>query len=266
MSFPNTRHTLIRRIVQRGDNADWSEFLADYWGPVCRFARWAGNLSHEDAEDVGSQVFEAMLKNRLLERWTACRSAKLRTLICAVVRNVISNRARVESGRARIVRDHGGELDRYLDWSQTELSDAPQDQIDAFYAAWVDDVLQAAVENLMNAYNRAGKGDYFRVLYGRLCEELPMPEIAAALQIKLTAAENYYRHARQRLSEELQSKVRAHVERYSEVEDIATEVASEWARIGDHLQEHGGLEAVIRRNASTTEPAFHPPRKLAVRS
>ena len=37
--------------IRPGD-ADWREFMNDYWGPVCRFAQGRGNLAHEDAEDV----------------------------------------------------------------------------------------------------------------------------------------------------------------------------------------------------------------------
>src|SRR5262245_3212426 len=98
MSFPQTRHTLIQRIVTRGDDQDWQAFLADYWGPVCRFAMRRGGLALADAEDVAAATFEALVANRLLARWVSDRAAKLRTLLCAVVRNVLSNRARVQAG------------------------------------------------------------------------------------------------------------------------------------------------------------------------
>jgi hypothetical protein len=98
MSFPQTRHTLIQRIADAGDGRDWGEFLADYWGPVCRFARRAGALTQDDAEDAAAQTFEVLVRNRLLAHWVLKRSAKLRTLLCAVVRNVLSNRGRGGAG------------------------------------------------------------------------------------------------------------------------------------------------------------------------
>src|SRR5262245_38766762 len=101
MGFPQTRHTLIQRIAAGGDNEDWREFLADYWGPVCRFALRSAKLTLEDAEDIASQTFEAVLRNQLLARWVANRSAKLRTLLCAVVRRVIANRQRLAETRLR---------------------------------------------------------------------------------------------------------------------------------------------------------------------
>src|SRR5258708_839028 len=139
MAFPPTRLTLIQRLADRASQADWRAFMDDYWGPVCRFAQGRGNLTHEDAEDVATEVFEAIFKNRLLERWSKLRSAKLRTLICCVARNVLSNRIRVEAGRARLVREHGGMLDRYAAFEDAESVAPPPDQLDAFYAAWVDD-------------------------------------------------------------------------------------------------------------------------------
>src|SRR5260370_41996828 len=138
MAFPQTRLTLIQRLAAGASQADWREFMVDYWGPVCRFAQGRGNLTHEDAEDVATEVFEAIFKNQLLERWSKMRSAKFRTLICCVVRNVLSNRFRVGAGRARLVREHGGMLDRYAELGDVESDEAPRDQLDAFYAAWVD--------------------------------------------------------------------------------------------------------------------------------
>ncbi|MDB5389218.1 MAG: polymerase sigma factor [Planctomycetaceae bacterium] len=253
MSFPNTRLTLIQRLAQGAQDADWHEFMDDYWGPVCRFAQWKGKLSHEDAEDIASQVFEAFLKNRLLERWTEVRSARLRTLMCAVVRNVISNRARVNVAREKVLLEHGGMLDRYLDFAEVEASETPVDQVDEFYAAWVDDLLHSLLDELLIEYNGSGKGDYFRVLYGRLCEQLTLPEIAAALRIKLATAENYLRHMRQTLSNRLQSMVRMHVLRYSPPDCVDDEFSQEWSQLGEFLQRRGGVEEIVRRLYSTND-------------
>lgn len=253
MSFPNTRHTLIQRLATGGESADWHDFMTDYWGPICRFAQWRGNLSHEDAEDVAAEVFEALHKNRLLERWNEVRFARLRTLICTVVRNIVSNRARVGVGRSRLVREHGGMLDRYVEPTDSEAGDPAADQLDAFYAGWVNELLASAVEELLDEYNRNGKGDYFRVLYGRICEGLTMREIADALEIKVSSAENYFRHARQRLGDRLREMTLAHIERYSDPAQIEAEFAEEWNRLGDYLMRNGGTEAVVRQTLSAQE-------------
>lgn len=246
MSFPDTRHTLIQRLVASGNEGDWRQFLQDYWGPVCRFAARRGCNNLADAEDVASQTFQALLSNELLARWATSQSAKLRTLLCSVVRNVISNKARVEQGRQRLIREH---LDQ--SGNLAGMVDEPVEQIDAFYAAWVDDVLSKAVERLLEEYLRSGKGDYFRVLHGRICEEMLMNDVAESLGIKVTSAENYFKAARKRLGGLLEEDVRAHVQRYSTEGAAEEEFAAEWTRLGDHLAANGGLEAVIRRASET---------------
>ncbi len=252
MAFPETRHTLIRRIVIGGDDTAWSEFLADYWGPICRFARYRGNLSLQDAEDVASQVFEACLKNHLLVRWADTPAAKLRTLICTVVRNVLSNRARVQSGRERLQAEIVNE--RAALGLNTSDDEAPQ-QDNIFYAAWVDDLLQSAVEALLLEYHQSGRSDYFRVLYGRICEEMAVAEVADLLQLKPTTVENYYRSARQRLGDKLQEIVGDHVQRYSAAENQAHDFEAEWRDLGEFLKAHGGLETAVRRAYDDFDPA-----------
>ncbi len=257
MAFPNTRLSLIQRLAGGGDDAAWREFVNDYWGPVCRFAQNHGNLKHEDAEDVAADVFQAILKNRLLERWSQSPSAKLRTLICCCARNILCNQYRIESGRKRLVREHGGRLDRYASDFDDDR-DALPDELDEFYAAWIDEILQTAVNRLFADYDQSGRGDHFRVLYGRVCEQLSMPEIAAMLEISLSSVEGYYRHARGRLQEELHELIRQQVVRYSAADDVDDELQVETAKAREHLQKRGGLEAAVRKVHETQRVAFRP--------
>lgn len=242
MEFPETSHSLVKRLAASGKEGDWREFLQDYWGPVCRFAARRGNFNQADAEDIASLTFQALLTNKLLTRWVSARSAKLRTLLCSVVRNVIANKARVDQGRERLIREHldqGGEL--------AGMAESYAEQTDAFYAAWVDDVLSHAVDSLLQQYRLAGKIDYFRVLHVRICDEKPMNEVAQTLGLKVTSAENYFKAARKRLASLLEEQVKENVQRYSTAESFDEDFAAEWTRLGDHLSAHGGLEAVVRR-------------------
>jgi RNA polymerase sigma factor (sigma-70 family) len=241
MAFPQTRHTLIERLAQGGSEHDWRDFLADYWGPVCRFAVRRANGRLDEAEDVAGQAFEIVLRNNLLARWAASRQAKLRTLLCSVV-------CKIQANLFRAAKHQGPLLDE-LDEAQVA---AGSDQ-DAFYAAWVDELLQKCLHDLARDYHRDGKGDYFRVLYGRLCEEMSIAEAAAALDISPSAVDNYYRHVRGRLSEKLESAVRSHVYRYTPIEDAEAEFAAEWGRLGTYLAEHGGLEDSVRRAHALVE-------------
>jgi DNA-directed RNA polymerase specialized sigma24 family protein len=161
----------------------------------------------------------------------------------------LSNRSRVEAGRVRVVREHGGQLDRYLDDLGDMTGDDDSSEISsAFYAAWAEDLVQQAVDGLLTEYNQTGKGDRFRVLFGRICDEMSVVEIAAALKLTPTAVETHYRQARQRLSERLQELVRWQARRYSASDGEDAEFEVEWNRLGKFLSEHGGLEVAVRRS------------------
>lgn len=259
MTFPETRLTLIRRLSGGGSDTDWRDFLDDYWPPLCAFAMRWGGLSLADAEDVAAETLQAIVKNQLLSRWQAHRAARLRTLLCSVARNVISNRARVEKGRNRILRGlvQGSEDDLPPSiWPSPEPS---EEQDDTFYRAWIDDLLDRCVQSLLADLHRVGKGDYFRVLYGRLCEGSSLPEVAQMLQIPTATAENYYKAATKRLASELERAVRQHVQKYCSEGDADDEFHAEWTQLSAYLQEHGGIENAVRschqRMASGEQPS-----------
>ena len=197
MSFPETRLTLIQRLAAGGTAEDWQDFLGDYWGPVCRFALRSGAGQLNDAEDVAVQTFEVLWESRLLVRWIANRTARLRSLLCSVTRKILANRHRVRAGRDRLARDAADH------WAQSEATEDQQTEV--FYAAWVEDLLRQAVESIAAKYYQEAKGDYVRVLYGRLCQRLSIAELASALDIQPSAVDNYFRHARQRLADALRS-------------------------------------------------------------
>lgn len=69
MSFPETRPTLIARLARNANNADWQQFLKDYWGPVVRFAMRAGQMPVDQAEDLASETFLVLLRSPLFHRW-----------------------------------------------------------------------------------------------------------------------------------------------------------------------------------------------------
>jgi len=248
MAFPQTHVTLIERLAGGGGDDDWAEFLRDYWEPICRFARERASLSREDAEDVASETLQAIVRNNLLSRWSANRSAKLRTLICTVVLNILANRGRIANGRKKAVREHGGELDRYL----VDVAGSPEvasaESVDAFYAAWAEELLDRAIDSVLTAYNESGKGDHVRLLYERICKDKSFREIAGALELTANATEKQFRRAMRRLSERLKELVRWQVGRYSSAGEVDAEFGVEWDRLADYLGRHGGLESAVRRS------------------
>ena len=251
MSFPQTRLTLIQRLASGGSEEDWHAFLQDYWGPVCRFSLRFGAQNLDDAEDVASRTFEALWENRLLVRWVSNRSAKLRTLLCSVVRNVLSNRNRVKANRDRLARELAAYVKR-PEWVKSEW--AKDETADAFYAAWVEDMVQRAVETLAGEYYAEGKGDYVRVLYGRLCQQMTIAEVAEMLKIKPSDVDNYFRHAKKLLCEKLEELVRRQVYRYCRNEEAEAEFVLEWGLLGEHLGQYGGMEEAVRRAYDLLDP------------
>lgn len=245
MSFPQTRLTLIQRIVSEGNRDDWHTFVCDYWGPVCRFAlRW-GATHMDDAEDVAVETFEVLWRNDLLVRWIANRSARLRTLLCTVVRNNLGNRGRVRAARQRILNELLEEL---------EHQPRPENEgDDVFYGAWVEDLIERAVQSLAADYGRQGKGDYLRVLYGRICEGLTIAQCGAALGLTSANVDNYFRHARNRLREQLLDLLRQQTARYVLSEGLDEELNAEWQKLGAYLTEQGGLDDALRRVYHETE-------------
>lgn len=254
MSFPQTRQTLIHRIASEGNERDWHQFMTDYWQPVCRFAGHRANLSPDDAEDVAAEVFQAILQNQLLCRWASDRCAKLRTMLCTVVRHVLGNRARVDQGRKRLLKENAHELREGTHCPTIKKPDAPVEQVDLFYGAWVEGVLVRALETMMREYHQTGKGDYFRVLYGRICENLSMPQIAQSLKIDTTRVENYFKAAKKRLAAILEEQLRGHVRRYCENEEVEEEFQMEWRAMGDYFGQNGGLETLIARVYEAFDP------------
>lgn len=240
MSFPQTRLTLIERLAAGGNEADWRAFVNDYWGPVCRFAMLQGIGHWNDAEDVASQTFAILWENRLLARWVTNRSARLRSVLCGVVRNLLLNRNRVQANRQRLDQESADRL--------ADLSGVEKAQADAFYAAWVEDLVHRAIRALVIECNGQGKGDYVRVLYGRLCQSLTGAELAQLLEIKVSDVDNYYRRARERLSQKLMEVLQRHVSRYCDPAQAQEEVQTEWQQLGQHLERFGGLEAAVRRS------------------
>jgi RNA polymerase sigma factor (sigma-70 family) len=254
MSFPETRLTLIQRIATGGDAGDWRQFFEDYWRPIFRFSVRQGRLSLEDAEEVASHAFETLLRTGLLSRWISNREARLRTLLCAVVRNLLSNRSRLLAGRERSLRAHGGDMDELLANPEIGPTSQNPEAEDAFFAAWAEELLETAMEHLLGEFHRVGKGDHFRVLHGRICESLSFLEIADELKLPVSSVENYYRRTRHRLGELLERLVRQHVERYTPPSDISAEFRREWQRLGEFLGSRGGIESALLRARAEFDP------------
>src|SRR5438093_2656849 len=213
MSFPSTHHSLIQRLAVAGAEEDWREFLEDYWQPVCRFAARWGRLRFEDAEDVGSATFQVIITGQLLQRWLQQPSAKLRSLLCSVVRNVLSNRMRIDLGRQRLLRENRKLLQSLVANAIDSNDPAATESQDVFYVAWVEELVSSTLRSLHTELLESGKADQFRVLFGRVCDGMTNVEVAECLGLPVTTIENYFKRTKQRFAEQLEQATRRHVTR-----------------------------------------------------
>ncbi|MFM8324416.1 MAG: RNA polymerase sigma factor, partial [Pirellulaceae bacterium] len=86
---PETRHSLIQRLQDGGDDAAWEEFASIYRPIIVQIAR-RRNLQFDDAEDLAQQVLLLVLRN--IGKWKADPTrARFRTWLQTVVRNATMN-------------------------------------------------------------------------------------------------------------------------------------------------------------------------------
>jgi RNA polymerase sigma-70 factor (ECF subfamily) len=86
---PETRHSLIQRLQDPGDDAAWEEFASIYRPIIVRIAL-RKQLQLDDAEDLAQQVLMLVLKN--ISKWKKDPTrARFRTWLQTVVRNAMIN-------------------------------------------------------------------------------------------------------------------------------------------------------------------------------
>lgn len=86
---PETRHSLIQRLQDSGDEAAWEEFASIYRPIIVRLAL-RKQLKFDEAEDLAQQVLLLVLKN--ISKWKPDPArARFRTWLQTVVRNATLN-------------------------------------------------------------------------------------------------------------------------------------------------------------------------------
>jgi RNA polymerase sigma factor (sigma-70 family) len=232
MTFPQTRLTQIQRLAAGGSENEWREFVADYWGPVFHFCLRKDPQRVVAAEEITTEVFEVLWLQKLLERWADNRAAKLRTLICAVARNLMVQRFRSRKDVESLTSDVGAE----------------NAEVDSFYASWAEDLVRRSLDNVAAKYRREGQSDYLRVFLGRASEGLSIREVAESLSLPRSTVDHHFRHVRDRLREELGELLREQVKKCCDAEEIEAEYAREWEALQQHLQARGDFDQVLRES------------------
>jgi len=163
MSFPDTRLTLVQRLASQGSEEDWRLFLKDYWGPICRFSMCDGVLAiWTTPRKSPRKTFEVIWQKPPAGAMGRSSAAKLRTLLCGVVRNILAQ-SFIAFGQAETVwlRDLG------RSYREVESFAQRHEQVDSFlHAAWVEqrclDSTGRRIAGQRKYYCR-NQGDYMRV-------------------------------------------------------------------------------------------------------
>jgi RNA polymerase sigma-70 factor (ECF subfamily) len=85
--LPGTRHSLIVKLRDPANSAEWAEFVALYEPLIYRLARRKG-LQDADAQDICQEVFRAVA--RAIERWEPGRGS-FRGWLSQITRNLLIN-------------------------------------------------------------------------------------------------------------------------------------------------------------------------------
>ena len=85
--LPGTRYSLIVKLRDPANSAEWSEFVAIYEPLIYRLARRKG-LQDADAQDICQEVFRAVA--RAVERWEPGRGS-FRGWLSQITRNLLIN-------------------------------------------------------------------------------------------------------------------------------------------------------------------------------
>jgi RNA polymerase sigma-70 factor (ECF subfamily) len=147
---PETRQSLLVRLVDRADEEAWHEF-AQIYGPVVYRLALRKGLQHADAEDLAQQVLTAV--SRAIDRWqTDPTRAKFRTWLHRIAHNMIVN------ALTRAAPDRGAGDTGMLDQLREHAADGPDSDLVRF--EFRREVFRWAGEQIRNEF-RAGTWDAF---------------------------------------------------------------------------------------------------------
>lgn len=202
MYLPSTMWTCILQVRENPEQVN-ELVVRRYSQPLQRFARYLG-LSHEDAEEVVQETFLRVCDAEFLQNADR-RKGKFRTLLLAVLKNVVSEFRRREFAAMRDRR-------KAVSLGDLDLPEEPREAAE-FNRIWVRHLVEQAFEALKDdpvipALRLQVQGKSYR-------------EIAEELHLKESDVTNNIHRAKPRIKRELERLIA----RYCTQDECPDEIA-----------------------------------------
>lgn len=148
MSAYQTRHTLLHRARDRGDEAAWAEFTGYYRDFIYMVIHKMG-IKHPDSDDLVQASFLKVWKN--IDRFKVDdERAKFRTWLSTIIRNLVINHINQRKGvqKQQTLEDNRNVMPAFLHTvSETEVDEIIQKEWEAY-------VVNLAMENIKTLFSK----------------------------------------------------------------------------------------------------------------
>ncbi len=143
-AFLPTRQSLLSRLRDCGDDADWREFFENYWRLIYNVARKSG-LADAEAQDVVQSTFIYLTRKMPKFQYDPARGS-FKSWLRVITRSRISVHRRQEAAGLRTREPFAdGEADDLL----AQIPDASGDALDELWQReWEDNLLEAALRRV----------------------------------------------------------------------------------------------------------------------
>lgn len=161
MSAYQTRHTLLHRARDRGDEAAWAEFMGYYREFIYMVVHKMG-IKHPDSDDLVQASFLKIWKN--IDRFKVDdERAKFRTWLSTMIRNLVINHINQRKGafeKQQLMEHNRNVMPEYLhSVSETEVDEVIQKE-------WETYVVNLAMKNIKTLFSERAIEIFSKLLDG----------------------------------------------------------------------------------------------------
>ena len=208
-AFATTRWSRVlaagEKNSSRAAQVALAELCEQYWYPLYAYVRRRGHGA-EDAQDLTQAFFAKLLEKRDLAHAEPSRG-RFRTFLLTAMKNFLAGEWRKQGALKR----GGAAVILALDFDSAEETYQlepchDQDPEALYHRRWALDVLERALTELRQHYDKTGRGELFEALKGAVSGGVDLPY--AELASKLEMSEGALRTAASRLRSRWRRRLR----------------------------------------------------------